>query len=108
VRPHETQAYALAAHLGVPDEIRRRLPTTGTLSMPQSQEESHFPLAYDKMDRCLYWRSHGVAPADGAAGIGLTAEQAERVYRDIDQRRRTAASLHLKPLFAESSPKVGR
>jgi len=103
---YKTQVYALAAHIGVPEEIRRRPPTTDTFSMPQSQEEFYFSLPYDKMDMCLYGRNHGVAAVDVGAAIGLTGEQVERVYKDIDQKRRTTAYLHTKPLLAEPVPEV--
>ena len=56
--------------------------------MPQTQEEFYFSLPYRQMDLCLYGRNHGVPAAEVAAAIGLTAEQVERVYRDIDQKRR--------------------
>jgi NAD+ synthase len=36
---YKSQVYALAEYLGVPEEIRRRPPTTDTFSLPQSQEE---------------------------------------------------------------------
>jgi len=98
---YKTQVYALAAYLGVPDEIRRRPPTTDTFSMPQTQEEFYFALPYDKMDLCLYGRNHGVAATEVAAAIGLSAEQVERVYRDIEQKRRTTSYLHRRPLLVE-------
>jgi len=103
---YKSQVYALAAHLGVPEEIRRRPPTTDTFSMPQSQEEFYFSLPYDKMDVCLYGRNHAIPAADIAPSIGLTAEQVERVYKDIDQKRRTTAYLHMKPLLVEPVPEV--
>jgi NAD+ synthase len=103
---YKTQVYALAAHIGVPVEIRRRPPTTDTFSMPQSQEEFYFSLPYDKMDVCLYGHNHRVPPADVGSAIGLTAEQVERVYKDIDQKRRTTAYLHMKPLLAEPVPEI--
>jgi NAD+ synthase len=104
---YKTQVYALAKFIGVPEEIRRRPPTTDTFSMPQSQEEFYFSLPYDKMDVCLYGRSHGIPTADVAAAIGLTPEQVERVYHDIDQKRRTTAYLHAKPLLVEPVAEVG-
>ena len=59
---YKTQVYALAAHLGVPEEIRRRPPTTDTYSLAQTQEEFYFSLPYDRMDLCLYGLNHGIAP----------------------------------------------
>jgi NAD+ synthase len=104
---YKTQVYALAEYLNVPEEIRRRPPTTDTFSLPQTQEEFYFPLPYQLMDLCLFGRNHAVAPADVAAAIGLTCEQVERVYRDIDQKRRTTHYLHAKPQLVESVHEVG-
>jgi len=74
--------------------------------MPQTQEEFYFALPYEKMDLCLYGRNHDVPAADVAAAVGLTAEQVERVYKDIDQKRRTTRYLHLKPLLVEPVTEV--
>ncbi|HTM32716.1 MAG TPA: NAD(+) synthase [Vicinamibacterales bacterium] len=103
---YKSQVYALAEYLGVPEEIRRRPPTTDTFSLPQTQEEFYFALPYDKMDLCLYGRNHGVPATEVGAAIGLTAEQVERVYKDIDQKRRTTAYLHKRPLLPEPVPEV--
>jgi NAD+ synthase len=103
---YKSQVYALAEYLGVPEEIRRRPPTTDTFSLPQTQEEFYFALPYDKMDLCLYGRNHGVAAVEVAAAIGLTAEQVERVYKDIDQKRRTTGYLHRRPLLPEPVPEI--
>ncbi len=98
---YKTQVYALAEFLGVPEEIRRRPPTTDTFSLPQNQEEFYFALPYDLMDLCLYGRTHGVPAADVGQALGLSAQQVERVYRDIDQKRRTTRYLHRAPLLVE-------
>jgi NAD+ synthase len=104
---YKSQVYELAAYLGVPERIRMRPPTTDTFSLPQTQEEFYFALSYDKMDLCLYGRNHGVAAADIAVAAGLTGEQVERVYRDIDQKRRATRYLHLRPLLVEPVPEAG-
>ena len=44
---YKSQVYALAEHLGVPEEIRTRPSTTDTYSLPQSQEEFYFSLPYE-------------------------------------------------------------
>jgi NAD+ synthase len=96
---YKTQVYALAEHLGVPEEIRRRPPTTDTFSLAQTQEEFYFALPYDRMDLCLWAHGHGVSAAEAAPVVSLTAEQVERVYRDIEAKRRVAAYLHAQPLL---------
>jgi NAD+ synthase len=103
---YKTQVYALAEYLQVPEEIRRRPPTTDTFSLPQTQEEFYFALPYDKMDLCLYGRNHNVRAADVAAAAQLTAEQVERVYHDIDQKRRSTRYLHARPLLVEAVAEV--
>ena len=97
---YKTQVYQLAEHLGIPEAIRRRPPTTDTYSLEQSQEEFFFSLPYDKLDLCLYARDHDVPAAAVAEAMDLTAEQVERVYRDIDAKRKAAQYLHARPLLA--------
>jgi len=98
---YKTQVYAVAEYVGIPDVIRRRPPTTETFSLPQTQEEFYFSVPYREMDLCLYGRNHDVPAADVADIIGLTAAQVERIYRDIDQKRRTTRYLHARPALVE-------
>ena len=103
---YKSQVYALAAHLGVPAEIQARPPTTDTFSMPQSQEEFYFSLPYDRMDLCLWARNHGVPAAEAAPALALTPAQVERVYKDIDAKRRATRYLHLRPLLVQPVDEV--
>jgi NAD+ synthase len=103
---YKTQVYQLAAHLGVPEEIRRRPPTTDTYSLPQEQDEFYFSLSHEKLDLCLYARNQGYPAGAVAEVIGLTAEQVERVFRDIDQKRRSTRYLHLPPRLAREVHEV--
>lgn len=91
---YKTQVYQLARHLGVPAEILSRPPTTDTYSLPQSQEEFYFCLPHGIMDLVLYGKRHGYTPEEVAPLVGLTPEEATRVFRDIDAKRRVAAYLH--------------
>lgn len=105
---YKTQVYALAAHLGVPGDIRSRQPTTDTYSMPQSQEEFYFSLPYDQMDLCLYAVNNGIPAETVAASLGLTHDQVGRVFRDIEQKRKTTAYLHEPPRLVEPVPQIER
>jgi len=98
---YKSQVFQLAAHLGVPDEIQRRPPTTDTYSLEQSQEEFYFALPLEKMDLCLYGKDNGIPPADLCAAVDLSMQQIERIYRMIDSRRKMAHYLHAAPLLLE-------
>jgi len=104
---YKTQVYALAKALEIPKEISSRPPSTDTYSLPQTQEEFYFSLPYDQMDLCLYARDHQIAAADVAAALGRTPEQIERVFRDIDAKRKMARYLHSPPLLIDSQNQPG-
>jgi NAD+ synthase len=94
---YKTQVYALAEHLEVPQEILARPPTTDTYSLPQTQEEFYFALPYPEMDLCLWAVDHGVPAREVGTVVGLTEEQVERVFRDIEAKRRVTRYLHNVP-----------
>jgi NAD+ synthase len=98
---YKSQVYQLAAYLGMPEEVLSRMPTTDTYSLPQTQEEFYFSLPYKRMDLCLYAKNEGYQTAEVAPVIGLTAEQVERVYQDIDRKRGVAKYLSSPPLLIE-------
>jgi NAD+ synthase len=100
---YKTQVYQLAAHLGIPEEIRRRPPTTDTWSLAQTQDEFYFSLPYDRMDLCLYGLNHSLPAAAVARAAGLREEQVEHVWRDIAAKRRATRYLHEPPLLVEAS-----
>ena len=103
---YKTQVYQLAEFLGVPEEIRKRPPTTDTYSLPQGQDEFYFSLPYDKMDLCLYAKNNNI-PADMVGKeINLSAEQVQRVFHDIDQKRATTRHLHLKAQLVEDLSEI--
>jgi NAD+ synthase len=103
---YKSQVYALAEYLGVPEEIRSRPPTTDTYSLPQSQDEFYFSLPYAAMDLCLFGKNNGVRVEEVAAATGLTAEQVSRVFRDVDQKRKTTQYLHMSPRLAGEVPEI--
>jgi NAD+ synthase len=98
---YKTQVYRLAEHLGLPDAVLALQPTTDTYSLAQSQEEFYFSLPLEKLDLCLYAHNHGL-PAEAVTGAAeLSAEDVERVFRDIEQKRRATRYLHQPPLLVE-------
>jgi NAD+ synthase len=104
---YKSQVYQLAEYLNVPEVIRQRPPTTDTYSLAQGQDEFYFAVPYQQMDLCLYGKNHGLDIAAVAAAAGLSVEQVQRVWTDIDRKRATTRYLHLKPLLVEDVPEVG-
>jgi NAD+ synthase len=98
---YKSQVYQLAEHLGVPEEICRRPPTTDTWSLAQTQDEFYFSLPYALMDLCLYGLNNGISAAAVASAAGLEVEQVELVWRDIESKRRATRYLHEAPLTVE-------
>jgi NAD+ synthase len=94
---YKTQVYALARHLGLPDEICDVIPTTDTYSLPQGQDEFYFVLPYAQMDLILWAHNHGISSKKVADVMNLEAEQIERVFHDIERKRATTRPLHLPP-----------
>ena len=99
---YKSQVYQLAEYLGVPEEIRRRPPTTDTYSMAQTQEEFYFGVPLAKLDLCVYALDDGVSAADAAPAAGLTTEQVEDIYKDILGKRRTTRYQHQPPMLVEA------
>jgi NAD+ synthase len=103
---YKTQVYRLADHLGVPEEIRTRPPTTDTFSLPQSQEEFYFALPAATLDIVLSGMNAGRTSAAVGEELGFGPEQIDRAYRDIEQKRAATKYLHAAPLLIEPVPEV--
>jgi NAD+ synthase len=91
---YKSQVYALARHLGLPEEICTAPPSTDTYSLKQGQDEFFFRLPYADMDIALWARDQGVSAGALAARLGIAEETAAEIYRDIDGKRRAGRYLH--------------
>jgi NAD+ synthase len=101
---YKSQVYSLAAHLGIPHEIRSAPPSTDTYSLTQGQDEFYFALPYKEMDVAL-WHYNRELPAQALADrLGLNPAQAEMIYADIEAKRRTTAPVHWPALLLEKVP----
>src|SRR5579884_154385 len=98
---YKSQVYQLAEYLGVPEEIRRRPPTTDTYSLEQTQEEFYFSMPLQQFDLCLFGKNNGLAPAEIADLAGLPAHAVERAYQQIESKRAVTHYLRMKPLMVE-------
>jgi len=103
---YKTQVYQMAEFLGLPEEICRRPPTTDTYSLAQDQEEFYFSVPHHVLDVCLYGKNHGMAAEEIAQILSLETGQIDRVYRDIDAKRRATRYQHMPPVLIEPIDEV--
>lgn len=103
---YKTQVYALARYLGLPGVICTAKPTTDTYSLPQGQDEFYFALPYQKMDVALWAHNHGIAAAELAGSLGVSAEQANYIYQDIEKKRGTTRYLHSRAVLIDKVSEI--
>jgi len=94
---YKTQIYQLAEYLGVPEEIRRRTPTTDTYGAPCDQQEFFFRLPFETMDLLWFAQEHNVPLAEVAGIMGLTEIQVKRAFDDFTRKLRGTEYLRLAP-----------
>jgi NAD+ synthase len=98
---YKTQVYQLAEYLGLPAEIISRTPTTDTFSLQQTQEEFYYALPLKLLDQLLLAHDSGRPVEAVAEELGLSRDQVEVAYRDIEQKRSTTHSLHVTGLLVQ-------
>jgi len=96
---YKTQVYQMARHLGLPAAICGAVPTTDTYSLWQGQDEFYYALPYEQMDYALWAHNHDVPAAEVGAFLGISADRAQRVYKDIEVKRVATRYLHSRPVL---------
>lgn len=100
---YKTQVYQLACHVGVPEAIIGRPPTSDTYCAECTQDWFFFRMPFELMDQMWYALEQQV-PAEVTATIPLVPpELVERAYRDLAHKSRTTEYLRLTPLLIEAS-----
>ena len=94
----KTQVFQFAEYLEVPDEIRKRTPTTDTYSAEQTQEEFFFRVPFGILDRVWYGWEQNVPPNEIAKALELTEENVESIIHDTQRKIRTTEYLRMEPL----------
>ncbi len=94
---YKTQVYAIGSYLGVPEEILKRVPTTDTYSLPQTQEEFYFSLPYKEMDIALAAYNKGLPSNELALILDVSEKNGEAIYQDIESKIKATRYLHMSP-----------
>ena len=96
---YKTQVYQIAKHIGVPQEIIDRTPTTDTYTAEQTQEDFFYQMPFEQMDLIWYgWENN--YPADEVGKImDKTTQEIESIYRNFERKRKTTEYLRMRPIF---------
>lgn len=92
------QIFQLAEYLEIPEEIIARTPTTDTYSAEVTQTEFFFGIDFDLLDPIWWALEHNIPAEEVARELNLTADQVNRIYKDIRQKQRTTEYLRIPPL----------
>ncbi|MEJ2542841.1 MAG: NAD(+) synthase [Calditrichaceae bacterium] len=94
---YKNQIYQLSEHLHVIPEIIERQPSPDTFSLPVSDQEFFFRIAFDKLDHLLYAWEHKVPENEVAKVLNISGEAVKRAYKDFESKYRATAHLREAP-----------
>jgi NAD+ synthase len=98
---YKNQIYQISEHLKVIQEIINRQPSPDTFSLPVSDQEFFFRIAFDKLDYLLYAWEHEVPSNEAAKVLNLSGDAVERAYKDFASKYRATAHLRQVPKTLE-------
>jgi NAD+ synthase len=96
---YKTQVYQIAKHLGVPQEIIDRTPTTDTYTAEQTQEDFFYQMPFEEMDLIWYgWEND--YPADEVGKVmERSTQDIENIFKNFERKRKTTEYLRMRPIF---------
>lgn len=96
---YKTQVYQIAAHLGVPQGILDRTPTTDTYTAEQSQEDFFYQMPHKEMDLFWYGWENGYSAEEVGKVMGRSTEDVENIYKNMERKQKTTEYLRMRPIF---------
>jgi len=96
---YKTQVYQIASHIGVPQEIIDRVPTTDTYTAEQTQEDFFYQMPFEEMDLTWYGWENGYSADEVGKVLGRTAQDVENIYKNFERKRKTTEYLRMRPIF---------
>ncbi len=96
---YKTQVYQIAAHLGVPQDILDRTPTTDTYTAEQSQEDFFYQMPHKEMDLFWYGWENGYSAEEVGKVMGRSTEGVENIYKNMQRKQKTTEYLRMRPIF---------
>jgi NAD+ synthase len=79
----------VAEHLGIPQEIIQRVPTTDTYSAEQTQEEFFYEYPFEQLDLLWYGFENNYDPSEVADALEMDANEVESIFKNFERRAKT-------------------
>lgn len=95
---YKSQVYELAHHLGIPQEIIERTPTTDTYTAEQTQEEFFYQFPYDIMDQLWFAYENNYDFADVGKAMGKTEVEIKHIFENFSRKHETTEYLRMSPI----------
>jgi len=96
---YKTQVYQIAAHLGVPQEIINRTPTTDTYTAEQTQEDFFYQMPFKTMDLIWYGWENNYPAEEVAKVMERPVNEIENIFKNFERKQKTTEYLRMKPIF---------
>lgn len=96
---YKTQVYQIAKHLGVPQEIIDRTPTTDTYTAEQTQEDFFYQMPFKQMDLMWYGWENNYSSEEVSKVMNKTKEEIESIYKNFERKKKTTEYLRMRPIF---------
>ena len=93
---YKNQIYQLSEYLNIIPEIIDRQPSPDTFSLPVSDQEFFFRIAFDKLDHLLYAWEHEISADEVAKVLDVSKESVLRAFKDFTSKNR--ATQHLREM----------
>lgn len=97
-RLYKNQVYQVAEYLGIPKDIRERVPTTDTYSAEQTQEEFFYEFPFEQLDLLWYAYENHCDPAEVGKVMGMDKEEILMIYSNFERRSKTTEYLRLQAI----------
>lgn len=95
---YKTQVYQLAKHLGVPDGIIGRTPTTDTYPAEQTQEDFFFQLPFETLDLMWYAWENGYNGNEISRVMGYSEAEIDAIFTNFERKAKTTEYLRMPPI----------
>lgn len=85
---YKTQVYQIAHHIGVPQEIIARTPTTDTYTAEQTQEDFFYQMPFEQMDLIWYGWENGYAANEVGKIMDRSAQDIETILEILNEKEK--------------------